>query len=376
VLLVVLAMWLVTTERVQNVLVQKAASYLSDKTKTKVSVGHVKLSFFNQFHIQQVYMEDDKKDTLAYVGDLSVKTSDLLSNYWNDETSVIESVGLDDVFVHLNRFKENDRWNYDFIVDAFSSSPKDTSSKSVEVSSSASTDGSGSGPKIDLKKLSCHNVRFYMDDAWRGEDMRFAFKTLDLDVKSLNLISKQIDINSILVDGANVLVKEYNGGKPKDNTPDDTTTWGTPFNPDLYQLAISKLTLANSAFYFQDGESIPPKSQFDEKHLGISNLNLNIDNAKVIADTLFADIQELTALERSGLEIKSLKGKLRLSQVQAALNEFRLQTAYSTLGDHFEMDYRNFHDFKDFIDKVTLKTTLANSTVSSLDIGYFCSYIK
>jgi hypothetical protein len=376
VLLVVLAMWLVTTERVQNVLVQKAASYLSDKTKTKVSVGHVKLSFFNQFHIQQVYMEDDKKDTLAYVGDLSVKTSDLLSNYWNDETSVIESVGLDDVFVHLNRFKENDRWNYDFIVDAFSSSPKDTSSKSVEVSSSASTDGSGSGPKIDLKKLSCHNVRFYMDDAWRGEDMRFAFKTLDLDVKSLNLISKQIDINSILVDGANVLVKEYNGGKPKDNTPDDTTTWGTPFNPDLYQLAISKLTLANSAFYFQDGESIPPKSQFDEKHLGISNLNLNIDNAKVIADTLFADIQELTALERSGLEIKSLKGKLRLSQVQAALNEFRLQTAYSTLGDHFEMDYRNFHDFKDFIDKVTLKTTLANSTVSSLDIGYFAPLLN
>lgn len=365
-----------STEKVQNILVQKAASYLSEKTKAKVTVGHVKLSFFNQFHIQQVFMEDDRKDTLAYVGDLSIKTSELLSNYWNDETSVIESVALSDVYVHLNRLKNSDRWNYDFIVDAFAAAPKDTTQKDEEKATPTTSGKSESGPKIDLKELRCKNVRFYMDDAWRGEDMRFAFQSLDMDMDFLNLAKKDIALKSLMIDGANVLVKEYDGGKPEDNTPDDTTSWGTPFNPDLYKLAVEKLKLTNSAFYYQDGEDEPRKGEFDERHLGITNLNIDLSKTYIVADTIFSTINNLTAKERCGLEIQELRGNLKLSQVQAAVDQFRLNTAYSSLGDHFEFDYRNFHDFNDFIDKVVMKVNLEKSTVSSLDIGYFAPILN
>ena len=103
ILLVVIGLYLLTKEKYQNILVKKATTYLSDKLHTKVEIDHVNFSFFNKFNINGIYIEDDKKDTLAYIGNLQSKTSELLSNYWNDETSVIHNVTIQNANVFLNR---------------------------------------------------------------------------------------------------------------------------------------------------------------------------------------------------------------------------------------------------------------------------------
>jgi translocation and assembly module TamB len=74
-------LFLLTKEKYQNILLGKATKYLSEKLKTRVHIDHVKFSFFNHFDIHGVYVEDQQKDTLAYVGTLRLKTSELLSNY-------------------------------------------------------------------------------------------------------------------------------------------------------------------------------------------------------------------------------------------------------------------------------------------------------
>lgn len=371
-LILVLAVWLVSTERVQNFLAGKATTYLAEKLQTRVEVGHIRLSFFNRLHLENVYIEDRKRDTLAYIGDLAVQTSDLLRSYRHP---VIRNVELNKAHVFLNRAKQSEAWNYSFIAEAFGGgSPTDTSeSKSP---ASASAPGSADPFSFDLHTVHLLDVVFFMDDAWRGEDLRFAVQDLKLGMKEMNLPEHRIAVEALAIHGARILVREYEGGKPEDLSPPDSSDWGTPFNPDHFSITMNRLQLSDCSFSFLNGDQAPEPGHFDEAALGIEQIAADIRDLHVVDDTLLADIRDLQALERSGLQLRSLQGKLHLSQVLARLSDMRLQTAYSEVGDFFEMRYRNFHDFKDFLNRVSLGAKLNASSVSSLDIAYFAPILR
>jgi hypothetical protein len=374
ILLIVIGLYLLTKEKYQNILVKKATTYLSDKLHTKVEINHVNFSFFNKFNINGIYIQDDKKDTLAYIGNLQLKTSELLSNYWNDETSVIHNVTIQNANVFLNRSKDS-IWNYDFIAIALNvESKKDTST--IEKPQPKKEKTASSNPKIDLKNVALKNVKFYMDDAWVGEDMRFAIAALNLKVDELDLDKKKINLAEILIHEANIDVKEYTGNRPKRIKVIDSTEWGTPFNPDFFSLSVKKITLEKSTFNYNDGKQIPKLTEFDESHLGITNLNIDLENTVVIADTIFSDIKNMTAKERCGISINEMSAKARVSQVQSVLSNLLLKTDNSTLSAYYEMRYKNFHNFNDYIDKVRMTASLKNSSVSSLDVGYFANILN
>ncbi len=363
------ALWMLTREKYQNLLAKRAAKYLSEKLHTKVSIDHVSLSFFNQFNFQGVYIEDNAHDTLAYVGSLQIKTSELLSNYWNNSRPVIHDITLENVYVHMNR--DNDSvWNYDFIANAFNAPSK------TKTTSDASDQQHTSNPELDIKKIACHNIRVFMNDGWRGEDMNFTFATLSLTANEIDLIKKNIALNNILIDGAKIAVREYNGNKPKDLSPDDSSSWGTPFNPDNYKLTLQSLHLSGSSFLYQDGKPTSIPGLFDENNIDISQLSIDLGATTVVSDTIFSTINKLTATERSGIAIKQMNAHIKLSQIQTSLDQLNLVTNYSSVGDHYEMNYTNFHDFNDYIDKVHMKASLKNSSISTLDIGYFANIMN
>ena len=374
ILLIVIGLYLLTKEKYQNMLVKKATAYLSEKLHTKVEINHVNFSFFNNFNLQGVYIEDDKKDTLAYIGNLQLKTSELLSNYWNNENSVIHNATIENANVFLNRSKDS-IWNYDFIALALNENSKNDTTK-VEVVQPKTEKVSASNPTIDIQNIAFKNVKFYMDDAWVGENMRFAIAELNIEVDELNIDKKKLKIDEIVFREANIDVKEYVGNRPKRKKIIDSTEWGTPFNPDLFSLAVHKITFENSIFNYNDGNRIPKLAEFDESHIGITNLNIELENTKVIADTVFSDIKNLTAIERCGISINEMHAKAKVSQVQSLLSNLLLKTNHSTVTDYYEMRYKNFHDFNDYIDKVRMIASIKNASVSSLDVGYFANILN
>lgn len=371
-------MWLVTLESVQNFLIGKTSKYLSEKLKTEVRIDHVHLGFFNKFNISGVYVEDLQQDTLLYVGNLSIKSTDLLKTVVWKNKAIIKSIELDDIFVHLYRAHDTTCWNYDFIAEAFGVDidRTDTTTKTIEETKKSENTNSHSGPSIGLEKVKLNNVRFYMDDAWRGEDLRFSIGELDLKSKKLDLTSNQMFIDYLGIDKADVTVLEYEGGKPEDLTPDDTTSWGTPFNPDNFALVANRIKLTESSFQYHVGTDLPLIGEFDEDHIEVSELFLDLENTRIVADTIFSDLQWLHAKERCGLTIEDLHANIKLSQVQAQLSEMALKTKHSYLADFFEMDYKNFHAYEDFLEGVTLVTKLSQSKISSLDIAYFAPILR
>lgn len=373
-LLMSLCIWLVSTEKIQNYLVQKATHYLSDKLKTKVEVNHIRLSFFNHFNIEGVYIEDNKKDTLAYIGNLQIRSSEILSNLWNKETPIIKSIQLENGFVNLNR--KDSIWNYDFIIDAFSSSNSKSKDTAKLASTKTNKSNQNDGLPIDLKQLKIKNVKFYMDDAWAGTDMHFAVEDLLLEVSQLDLIKKEFLINQIAIDGAQILLNEYQGIRPPRKKVEDTTSWGTPFNPENFKIVLDKLELKNSSFTFLNGDTTAKPNEFDATNLQIKNINVSLGKTEIVADTIFSTIQQLQAEERCGIKINSLTAKVKLSQVQAQLSEMKLETNHSILQDYYEMQYKNFHSFIEYITDVRMIAHLKKSSISSLDIGYFANLIN
>lgn len=372
-LLFIVFILLIRTEKFQNFLIKKATHILSQKLNTPVSVSHVYLGFFNHIDIEGVYIADEYKDTLAHIGTLQIRTSELLSNYWRGTTPTLHSLELDNVYVNLYRNNTSDRWNYDFIADALGgNSSNDTSQIETPRKEIQSDNNSNTPlPDLDIEKLICKNIRFKMYDAWSGEDIHFIFEKLDINIKNSDLLNNKIDIDHIQLDKGDILVKEYKGGKPKKIKIIDSNDWGTAFNPDMFKLSIQNIDITKTQFAFIDGDINSVPGEFDATNLQLKDINIHLNNTQIIADTIFSDIENISAQERSGLKLVQLKAKLKLSQVQAQLAQMQLRTGNSFLQNHFEMQYKNFHDFEDFIYRVKMIANFDNSDISSKDIAYF-----
>src|SRR5487761_2339904 len=73
--LIVVIIILIQLPTVQNYARKKVVSYLENKLKTKVEIGHLAIKFPTAVSFQNVYFEDQSKDTLLYGGEIKVGLS-------------------------------------------------------------------------------------------------------------------------------------------------------------------------------------------------------------------------------------------------------------------------------------------------------------
>lgn len=103
---------------VQQQLLRWAVAELSHKTKTKVSIGKIDLSLFRSVVLQDVFIADQRQDTLLFAKQLDAEVDlwQLLNN-----KLVINGIGLHHFYANIYRTNEQSDYNYQFLVDAFSS---------------------------------------------------------------------------------------------------------------------------------------------------------------------------------------------------------------------------------------------------------------
>lgn len=114
--------------RVQTYTSQKIANYLSEQTNTPISIEGVNISPFKSIILKGLYIEDYRKDTLLYVGNLKAKIDSfsLKGNkiYFNKLT-------LDKAFVNLHE-DENRLFNYQVFIDSLSNGTKTVDGDSIK----------------------------------------------------------------------------------------------------------------------------------------------------------------------------------------------------------------------------------------------------
>lgn len=359
--IIALILVLVNFSWFQTFLVRKATTYLSQKLNTKVEIKNLRIDLLNHILLEGLYIEDQQKDTLAYIGKAELRITDWF--FVNPQTPTLHYLGLKDAKIHLYRKSNTSDWNYTFIEEAFaapSTKKKKKSNASFE---------------FDLKKILLDNVSVHYDDAWIGSDYDIDIGHFLVNVDELDFDKKNIDVAKLVFEESSIRMRDYKGGRPprpKKAPTIDTTA----FNPELWKMRIRNIDLDEVHFKFVSKTTAPYPNEFDPEYIDVSHISLLIEDAQLEADTLKGHIKHFKAQERCGLEIKEMQSKVYVSPIASICKELYLETNRSNLMDYYAMHYNRFPDFLDYIEKVKMDIRLKNSKVDPRDIAFFAPALQ
>ena len=341
---------------VQNFLIKIATHKLSKELGTEVSIKKVGFSFFNKVDLEGTLIKDKQNDTIAYAGSLKLRITDW---FFLKNKTAIKFVGLEDAVIKLQR--KDSIWNYQFMVDYFGSAKQKTKTNSTT---------------LDLQKIDLKNVTFLKNDLWRGERMNASVVSLVLDADSINFNKKVFNIRDLTIDKPYFSVLNLPALRPDSLLPKrQKIDTGLQLNVSDLLVRINNLSIQNGTLNIAANEH-KPDSYFDGSHILITKLNGKFINTTLIKDTIRSDI-DINAKERSGVELKRLKAKFRVTPRIMEFAKMDLQTNKSKLGDYYAMKYNAFNkDFGNYITNVVMDAKFKDAKVSSDDIAFFAPELK
>jgi hypothetical protein len=385
---------------VQNYLVSKATSYVSKKTHTRVELAYIDLEFPKSIVLQGIFLDDKNKDTLLSVAEIKVDISMLaLLNH----TVSVQQLSLNNAYGRLSRTNNDSTFNFQFLVDAFSSGKKEP-----VVADTTSTDWT-----IKADKVSLRACRFDMDDAYSGMFLHSSIREADVELNELDLAAQSVSAGDIRLVGGTTTIEQTK--LSTDTTTSEGSGWDKvsvesvsieqsvfryddPFScmnifakvgscnlgksnmslitqtiqasglqldnstsfiqlerdastPELtavevvvtpakyWNIYLDKAEMKNNTFKL-DFTNVPAIAHgADWNHLYVKGIGAEIKDALYNGPVIKGTIENLVAQERSGLGIRALRAKFLMDEHQMALKDLFLKTNYSTIGQQVQLQY-------------------------------------
>ena len=187
VFLIILVLLLIQTPFVQNFARKKAVNYLEHKLKTTVQIGKLDIKFPTAISLQKVFFEDQSKDTLLYGGEIKVDI-DMFQLIRNNIE--IKEIYLDNILAKVKRLPPDSVFNFQFIVDAFSSEEKKVPEKEDT-----------STLKMNIDRILINKTRVIYKDLFTGNDMNLAIGHLDTKIDRFDPSHLVFNIPNITLKG-------------------------------------------------------------------------------------------------------------------------------------------------------------------------------
>jgi hypothetical protein len=285
VFLIILVLILIQTSFVQNFARKKVVSYLEHKLHTKVAIGKLDVDFPTALSLQNVFFEDQSKDTLLYGGEIKVDI-DMIKLIRNDIN--IKEIALNNILINVKRLPPDSVFNFQFIVDAFASEEK----KIPEKQDTATL-------KMNIDRILVNKTRIVYKDAFTGNDMDLAFGHLDTKITTFDPAHLLFNIPSITLKG---LKGHFYQMKPL-KEPIKKTVAEAAAAPDNYlQLLNKEINLSdinvvyksesshlNSSFVIGNATVHPKTIDLKNSIYTLNDVTLNNSDIKVGTDTKAID---------------------------------------------------------------------------------------
>ena len=143
-----------------------------------------------------------------------------------------------------------------------------------------------------------------------------------------------------------------------------------PFNVD-------DIILDNVDFNMNDLSKDSIQGRFDYHHFSINHIRAGISEFKINADTVLMTIDKFTGNEPVyGLNVDHLTTGFGLSNRFLSLRNLDLSIGNSQIRDSIHFEFDGIYNLAYFLDSVTIKSSLAESTIYSKDLGLFAPYFK
>ncbi len=327
VLALMTASWLIIqSPAVQTYLTQKLTRLLSEKYHTTISVKGVSIGFFNKVVLEEVLVEDQKKDSLLFVKELvaSIDSFSLKKRFVS-----VGSLKLDQT--HL--FVEVDsagRGNYEFLTDAFKSAEPDTSGGSLDL-------------RLTLEKFEFDNARIhyaYVDSIGQRE--------INLDRISLGISGLKIQDEK-----TSFKIDQFQFNDQKEFELQDFTGM-VEISPDSVNFRKLHVKTPNSEI--TEADLLIDKSKIGPD-MNLSKLRANLDLR-----------QSLISLKDIGMGVPALKGmdeEIQVSgQLSGTLSDLKGKNIELSLADNtrltFDIYLNGLSDFASTYLHIDLKESFAD----------------
>jgi hypothetical protein len=260
--LLLLVVFLIRLPAVQNYIAGKVSNYLETKIGTPVDIGYVNIAFPKMLVLENVYFEDQTRDTLI-AGEKIKVDIDMFKILKN--TIEVQEIQLAGITSKIKRTAPDGNFNFDYIVKAFSSEKESTV---------ANTDTT-SALIFKLDKIGLERIHFVYSDDMIGTSADLRLNKFETRVKTFDLANNMtFDLPHINIDGLSADIKQWAPAteskevKAEDFGITDPDVASTSLLPNL---GTETITLKNILVKYEDSSSAM-KTKFD-----IKNLSANVD---------------------------------------------------------------------------------------------------
>lgn len=334
-LLLIAIFLLVQTSPVQTWLAQRAASYLSKELNTTIRIDKVDLDLFTRINLEEVYLEDQSGDTLAWFEKLSV---DGIAFSRDRRFFNAREIVLTKPHFYLKRRAGNTTTNVQFISDYFKTD----------------SDQNPNEWRVNLENIRLERGQFIYQDFNKDRDsvgMDYNY----LEVKEINLLASQFKIagDSIKTNIGKLSAHERSGFQL------DTLSGGFVIDPNHAYITNGNIKANNSTLKGQVGfeyEEYPDWNAF--------NTNVRM-NHKLRASNL-----EMADLAFFAPELQGIRKELTINgDVRGTVDNLKGRNLSIEFGDNsfFEGDIsmRGLPDFEQTF--ITLRIDNLTTNKRSID---------
>lgn len=358
----VLFYYLINRPTVQNWLVQQVASSLSEDLNTKVSIGEVKVRFFNRLVVNDLYIEDQQGDTLVYAQKLFTSIRRLQPF---EGKIYLGQVELNKPKVNLYRMSNSEVFNYQFLIDSLGSNTTDTTSKVID---------------FNFRELLFTQIDLDLVDSLNNKAFSLDLKEMFVTSRKLSMIKHKLDLKTVSIDGLQVAYRDMR----QDITPFTTKytdaqterAIATTLNTACWDISADDIRITNSNFRY-DKDSRPFDTRgMDYAHLLVDSINMDLTKVHIVEDTIFTHINSFSAQEKCGFKVLDLTADAAISTVNMSFENLLLETPNSVIHNYFSMEFDHLYDFGKFEERVVMDGEFNGAQVSMLDINYFAKALN
>ncbi|MFO0479668.1 MAG: translocation/assembly module TamB domain-containing protein [Bacteroidota bacterium] len=242
------------------------------------------------------------------------------------------------------------------------------------------------GTKITIQKLKVSFIKnivlqdVYIED--KHHDTLLYGNKIQLDIRDFDYSSRKLSINELKLDGIKIKILQYK--KEKDLnfqflidyfSPSDTIKSDSIAD---WKIKYGALTLTNIDFTYKIiGDTSKIYNTINYKNIHLTNVNGSFSDIDFKNDTIFSQINNLTANEQCGLSLKNLTTQLSISSNHLHCDKLYLKTSNSLVKGNLSFKYDDWSDYSNFINKVYIKCNLKDSTnLNMKDVTYFAKEIS
>ena len=428
--LFLLVLLLIQIPQVQNFAKNKAVNYLEGKIKTRVTIGNLKIDFPKNVVLQDVYFADQQNDTLLAGKELSVNISlfKLLDNKIE-----LNSVSLTGINATISKNNQS-VYNFEYIVKALTSPPKpndtstpmefsidkinldnvnfkfkdavtntnvlvalthfDTRIKTFDLNKmefevpNANINGlklkvkqhvgkkivglkkpaksSKSNFNLKLGKVNLSKIAVVYED-----ELSRLFTNINLE--KLNVKFNAIDLKKELIDIETFDLNDAKGNLEfrKLQKIINKNYLATSSKSINWKVKINKVNLKKVDFKFDDFNSKYASKGIDYNHLDVQDFNLKAKKINYSQQNTSGKVNELSILEKSGLQIKALKTDFNYNDNGVSLLNLVVITPQSSITDEVIVGYPSVASIRENLGEITIKAVLKNSKIGIKDLLLF-----